>query len=88
MKLDVTLTNQLLDLRTGLSALLTKFDDNYLVASSEAYRAALVVYQSAKQYGPEAIQPTVKDMAKIFKGGTSAAKEGGTTEEPAQSTGE
>lgn len=69
---DVTLTNQLAKIRDRMSALVKKLDDNYLAASSEAFKAALVVYNSARTSGPEELQPTVKEMGSLFKGGRPA----------------
>lgn len=77
MEHDVTLMNQLLKVETRLSAFSQVLRDTVLTASSEAYKAALIVYQSAKAYGPEEIQPTVKQMAQTFKtgGGSSTPQE-------------
>ena len=81
---DVKLTNQLQEIRIELTRLMEILDDNYLAASSEAYKTALVVYQAAKSFGPEEVQPVVKDMARMFSSGASATGEAPETAETDQ----
>ncbi len=81
---DVTLMKQLQQLRNAVTQLVELLDDNYLVASSEAYKHALVVYQAAKAYGPEDVQPVVAEMGQMFSGGSSPENTTSqTSEEPA-----
>ena len=48
MKADVSLVEDLYPLMTAVSNLLGKLEDTYFAAGSEAYSAALLVYQYAK----------------------------------------
>lgn len=51
MRRDVDLTNQLLPILTALAQLIEFVEDTYLLAGSDAYSAALIVYNSAKRNG-------------------------------------
>jgi hypothetical protein len=64
---DVALTNALGTLLNRLSPLVRKLEDTCLVASSEAYKAALVAYDNGKSNGSESIQPLLKEAGKKFK---------------------
>jgi hypothetical protein len=48
---DVDLTEALLPILTAMSKLRELLEDTYILAGSEAYVAALVVYQAAKTHG-------------------------------------
>ena len=51
MRQDVDLTEQLLPIVTALAQLVELVEDTYLLAGSDAYSAALIVYNSAKRNG-------------------------------------
>lgn len=51
MRRDVDLTNQLLPILTALAQLVEFVEDTYLLAGSDAYSAALIVYNLAKRNG-------------------------------------
>ncbi|HMS39966.1 MAG TPA: hypothetical protein PKE69_07065 [Pyrinomonadaceae bacterium] len=51
MRRDVDLTTQLLPILTALAQLVELVEDTYLLAGSDAYSAALIVYSSAKRNG-------------------------------------
>jgi hypothetical protein len=50
---DVDLTEALLPILTAMSKLRELLEDTYILAGSEAYVAALVVYQAAKTHGKD-----------------------------------
>jgi hypothetical protein len=78
MRKDVEMTNNLAAISTALAALTELVEDTYILAGSEAYSAALVVYQSAKANGQgEALDDALDSLAQRF-----ARKSSSTTENP------
>ncbi len=78
MRKDVEITNHLAAIATALAALTELVEDTYILAGSEAYSAALVVYQSAKANGQgEALDDALDSLAQRF-----ARKSNTTTENP------
>jgi hypothetical protein len=65
---DVELFDSMYGLRQQLAALLQRIDDTTDCAGSEAYAAALVAYNAAKNssVGTEGIDPYLDDMARRF----------------------
>lgn len=51
MRQDVDLTDQLLPILTALAQLTELVEDTYTLAGSDAYSAALIIYNSAKRNG-------------------------------------
>jgi hypothetical protein len=65
---DVQLVEAMYPLRHTVKALFRKIDDTYLAAGSEAYAAALAVYQYAKQHNVtgDALEDSLDDLGRRF----------------------
>jgi hypothetical protein len=65
---DVTLLEDLYPLRHALETLYRKVDDSYFAAGSEAYAAALLVYQYAKLHNVAsgALEESLDDLGRRF----------------------
>ena len=65
---DVDLVESLYPIRHGLEALFGRVDDTYFAAGSEAYAAALLVYQFAKIHNIASggLDDTVGDLGRRF----------------------
>ena len=65
---DVELVESLYPLRNAIENLYGKLDDTYFAAGSEAYAAALLVYQYAKLHNiaTGALEDTLDDLARRF----------------------
>lgn len=61
MRQDVELTESLFPILTSVTQLAELVEDTYTLAGSDAYSAALVVYQSAKQNGKGAALDALVD---------------------------
>jgi len=78
-KKDVDLYNQLYSITQPLSLMLEKLNDTQKEVGSEAYSAALIVYQSAKMSGSDlgGLESVLDDLGKRFaKKSTTAAENG------------
>lgn len=65
---DVALVEDIYPLHHAVQTLLRKIDDTYFAAGSEAYVAALLVYQYAKVHnvGTGALEDTLDDLGRRF----------------------
>ena len=74
-KKDVDLYNQLYSITQPLSLMLEKLDDTQKEVGSEAYSAALIVYQSAKMSGSDlgGLESVLDDLGKRFSRKTASA---------------
>ena len=65
---DVALVEDLYPLRNALETLYRKVDDSYFAAGSEAYAAALLVYQYAKLHNVAsgALEESLDDLGRRF----------------------
>ena len=65
---DVALVEGLYPLRNALETLYRKVDDSYFAAGSEAYAAALLVYQYAKLHNVAsgALEESLDDLGRRF----------------------
>ena len=65
---DVALVEDLYPLRNALETLYRKVDDSYFAAGSEAYAAALLVYQYAKLHSVAsgALEESLDDLGRRF----------------------
>ncbi len=65
---DVELVESLYSLRNAVEALFGKIDDTYFAAGSEAYAAALLVYQYAKLHNlaSGALEDSLDDLGRRF----------------------
>lgn len=67
MRQDVELTESLFPILSALAQLTELVEDTYTLAGSDAYSAALIVYQSAKQNGKgEALDSLVDTLGQRF----------------------
>jgi hypothetical protein len=68
MRADVNLVEALYTIRIALAALLEKVDDSYFAAGSEAYAAALLVYQYAKAHNlaTGGLEDALDDLGRRF----------------------
>jgi hypothetical protein len=79
MRQDVELTEQMSPIVTAVMQLSEMLDDTYTLAGSDAYSAALVVYQSAKRNGKgEALDSLVDLLGQRFVRKSKAAPEAPT----------
>ena len=75
MERDVTLAEALQPILVSLTSLQEQLDDTYMEVGSEAYSAALVVYQYARTSGEgEALETLLDDMAQRFARKSKSAK--------------
>lgn len=65
---DVALVESLYPVRSAVETLFGRLDDTYFAAGSEAYAAALLVYQYAKLHnlGTGALDDTLDDLGRRF----------------------
>jgi len=81
MERDVTLAEMLQPIQAALNGLSEAVDDTYTEVGSEAYVAALIVYQSARANGvSSALDEALDDLSARFARKTSG---GGADEKPA-----
>jgi len=68
VRADVELVESLYPLRNAVEALFGKIDDTYFAAGSEAYAAALLVYQYAKLHNLAscALEDSLDDLGRRF----------------------
>ncbi len=81
---DVTLYTQLYSVIQSLTLLMEKLEDTQVIAGSEAYSAALIVYQTAKISGADlgGLEAVLDDLAKRFAKKTTGS---GNATAPSQS---
>ena len=93
MKSDVSLIEDLYPLVTAVSNLLGKLEDTYFAAGSEAYSAALLVYQYAKtaNVATGVLENALNDLGHRFakhpKGSTTTPSDPSTPPDPSSAKG-
>lgn len=82
MRRDIDLIERLPPIIAALASLKERLDDTYILAGSDAYAGALVIYDSAQKHGKgAALSESLNNMSKRF----SRKKKPKTPEEPPKS---